>query len=57
MSSEDTSPVLSVRSRSVLASRPPLLRGEDFGLNVSSATKYERDTRVVALIEDSDEHI
>ena len=32
MSSENTSPLLSVRPRSVLASRPLLLRGENFGL-------------------------
>ena len=35
---------LSVRPRSVLASRPLLLRGEDFGFNAWSATEYDRDT-------------
>src|SRR5947209_19570667 len=44
MSSENTSPLLSVRPRSVLASRPLLLRGEDFGFNAWSATEYDRDT-------------
>src|ERR1035441_2509988 len=44
MASENTSPLLSVRPRSVLASRPFLLRGEDFGFNAWSATEYDRDT-------------
>src|SRR2546429_2664207 len=44
MSSENTSPLLSVRPRSVLASRTLLLRGEDFGFNAWSATEYDRDT-------------
>jgi hypothetical protein len=35
---------LSVRPRSVIASRPLLLRGEDFGFNAWSATEYDRDT-------------
>ena len=35
---------LSVRPRSVLASRPLLFRGEDFGFNAWSATEYDRDT-------------
>ena len=35
---------LSVRPRSVLASRPLLLCGEDFGFNACSATEYDRDT-------------
>src|SRR5689334_2394371 len=43
MSSKNTSPLLSVRPRSVLASRP-LLRGEGFGSNAWSATEYVRDT-------------
>jgi hypothetical protein len=34
---------LSVRPRSVLASRP-LLRGEDFGFNAWIVTEYDRDT-------------
>src|SRR5437868_9822676 len=44
MSSENTSPLLSVRPRSVLASRPLLLRGEGFGFNAWSAAEYDRDT-------------
>src|SRR6266542_1140143 len=40
MPSENTSPLLSVRPRSVLASRP-LLLGEDFGFNGGSATEYD----------------
>jgi len=44
MSSKNTFPLLSVRSRSVLASRTLLLRGEDFGYNAWSATEYDRDT-------------
>jgi hypothetical protein len=44
MSSENTSPLLYVRPRSVLASRPHLLRGEDFGFNTWSAAEYDRDT-------------
>src|SRR2546428_13345952 len=44
MSSENTSPLLSVRPRSVLASRSLLLRGEDFGFNAWSSTEYDRDT-------------
>src|ERR1700741_2507488 len=44
MSSKNTSPLLSVRPRSVLASRPLLLRGEDFGSNAWSATEYDRNT-------------
>src|ERR1700686_3420780 len=44
MSSKNTSPLLSVRSRSELASRPLLLRGEDFGFNAWSVTEYDRDT-------------
>src|ERR1700758_5577050 len=43
MSSKNTSPLLSVKPRSVLASRPLLLRGEDFGSNAWSATEYARD--------------
>src|ERR1700730_724212 len=34
---------LSVRPRSVLASRPLLLSGEDFGFNAWSVTEYDRD--------------
>src|SRR6266496_6368597 len=34
---------LSVRPRSVLASRPLLLRGEDFGFNAWSVTECDRD--------------
>ena len=37
MSSENTSPLLSVRPRSVLASRPLLLRGEDLGFEAGAA--------------------
>src|SRR5260370_19258634 len=44
MSSNNSSPLLSVRPRLVLASRPPPLRGEDFGSNGWSATEYDRDT-------------
>src|SRR5437773_3151707 len=36
--------LLSVRPRSVLASRPLLLRGEHFGFKAWSATEYDRDT-------------
>jgi hypothetical protein len=35
---------LSMRPRSVLASRPLVLRGEDFGFNAWSVTEYARDT-------------
>jgi hypothetical protein len=41
---------LSVRPRSVLASRPLLLRGEDFGSNAWSATEYDRDTESQLLV-------
>src|SRR5579864_2693211 len=44
MSSKNTSPLLSGRPRAVLASRPLLLRGEDFGSNACSATEHDRDT-------------
>ena len=44
MSRKNTSPLLSVRRRSVLASRALLLRGEDFGFDAWSATEYARDT-------------
>ena len=50
MSSENTSPLLSVRPRSVLASRPLLLGGEDFGSNAGSATEYDRDTDPQLLV-------
>ena len=43
MSSKNTSPLLSVRPRSVLASRPLLLRGEDFGFNAWRVAEYDRD--------------
>src|SRR5438876_3885991 len=42
MSSKNTSPLLSVGPRSVLASRPLLLRGEDFGFNAWRATEDDR---------------
>ena len=44
MSSKNTSPLLSVRPRSVLASRPLLFRGEGFDSNAWSATEYDPDT-------------
>src|SRR5690349_9566681 len=44
MSSKNTSPLLSVRPRSVLTSRPLVLRGEDFDFNAWSAAEYDRDT-------------
>ena|SRR5437667_1598941 len=44
MSSKNTSPLLSVRPRWVLAFRPLLLRGEGFGFNAWSAAEYDRDT-------------
>ena len=44
VSSENTSPLLSVRPRSGLASRPLLLRGEDFGLNAGRSPEYDRET-------------
>jgi len=34
----------SMRPRSLLASRPLVLRGEDFGFNAWSVTEYARDT-------------
>ena len=46
MSSENTSPFLSVRPRSLLASRP-LLRGEDFGFNAWRATECDREMQLL----------
>jgi hypothetical protein len=42
MSSKNTSPLLSVRPRSVLASRPPSLRGEAFGSNAWSGHRVRQ---------------
>ncbi len=40
--------ILSLRPRSVHASRPLLLRGEDFGFNAWSVTEHDRVTIAVA---------
>src|SRR5246127_5653397 len=51
MSSKNTSPLLSVRPRSVLASRPPSLRGEAFGSNAWSGHRVRQGYGLLISLE------